>query len=304
MESIENIELIKEQANELMAILEIMPEDIGTLNSLVHTYLELENLPRAEDYASKLVMALSTTGDEDMAPDYIQQYINLAPESQLFLELLATPSPSHTETEETQAFENTDDLEAQLAQLEAQEAKFSQKEEAQTIPNRSIQINDPSEEINTELEEFTLQLTAELELADFLKSKKVITDIQADTAISTLIENSSLEHTSVPLTFLNELNLIEHVNMDKVLSTLSQNESIPFIKVKQFTVNDELKDIIPRLTAKKLGLVIFSIFKGELLMAISNPLDFELRQGLERVLNKKIHFYITSPDEIINFYNQ
>jgi len=299
----ENVEVLKEQANELMSILEIMPDDIGTLNSLVFTYLELENLPRAEDYASKLVMTLRDSGDEDMIADYIQQYIELAPQSQLFPELLNTPSSNQPKSEETQILDSAEDLEAQLAMLEAQEAQFSQKEEELT-EDSPIKINDPVDDINAELEEFTLQLSAELELADFLKSKEVITETQAETAISTLIENSSQDRTSVPLTFLNELSLIEHTNMDKVLSTLSKSESIPFIKVKQFTVNDELREIIPPLTAKKLGIVIFSIFKGELLMAISNPLDIELRQGLERILNKKIHFYLTSPDEIMNFYNQ
>jgi hypothetical protein len=237
-------------------------------------------------------MALKSTGDLDMAPEYIQNYIDLAPESQTFQELL-TASTNEPETTES----NSKPLKLK-GTLKPHLSKFETDTSLTTID-----LDNHLEDIETEFEELTLQLSAELELADFLKSHQVITDSQAEKAVSTLIENSSLERSSVPLTFLNELNLLEHINMDKVLGILSENCSIPFIKVKQFKISKELKEMIKPQTAKKLGIVIFSTFKEELLIAISNPLDYELRKGLEKILKKKIHFYLTSPDEINNFYN-
>ncbi|MCK5835067.1 MAG: hypothetical protein KAG98_05000 [Lentisphaeria bacterium] len=303
-----DIDLIKEQAIELVEILEIMPDDVGTLNSLVFTFLDLDNLPKAENYALKLVVALDEAGDHDMVPDYINQYIDLAPQSKMFKELVVPKESAPSSNSMQNTPDDSYDLESQLAQLEEQEAQFTENELVNQVVEgsgaRSISVDDLPVDAGVELDELTLQLSAELELADFLKGKGAISDQQAEMAVSTLIENRSLEYTSVPLTFLNELSLIEHVNMEKVLSLLSRNECMPFIKVRQFKVSDEVKNIIPPLTAKKLGVVVFSTFKGELMMAISNPLDIELKQGLEDILNKKIHFYLTSPDEINHYYNQ
>ena len=303
MDDTRDIDLIKEQANELIEILEIMPDDVGTLNSLVHTFLELDNLPRAENYAMKLVVALDIAGDADMVQDYIQQYISIAPNSEMFRELIATASGESNQSTSFESQDSAEDLEFESTQPGTAGLPFIKGEPANPTAGNSFGIENIARDVDVELDEFTLELSAELELADFLKNKGLITEAQAEAAVATLIENRSLEHTFVPLTFLNELSLIQHVNMEKVISFLSKKESIPFIKVKQFNVSEDVRNTIPPLTAKKLGIVVFSSFKDELMMAISNPLNTELKQGLEEVLGKKIHFYLTSPSQITDYYN-
>ncbi len=280
----QNLDFLKEQASELLAILELMPGDTGTLNSLVFTYIQLGNINTAENYADKLQESLQRLGESETMVDYARQYLDSAPNS-VFFQKLALGSVAEVDSFETPSnFENN-----------FQPTDFSTGTEE---TDRSFFETNVGA-----LDELAMQLTAELELADALKSKKVITDDQSDKAISSLIDNSSQTNISSPLTFLNELSMIDHVNIDKVLSLMSHQYSIPFIKVSQFDVDEELSKVFGYEISKKLGIVTFSMFKNEPLVAISNPIDTELKDTLSSTAGVKIHFYLTSPDEINNFYS-
>ena len=279
----QDLDFLKEQANELLAILELMPGDAGTLNSLVFTYIQLGNITTAENYAVKLHESLQRLGEPEIIIDYARQYLDSVPDSIVFQKLSVGSVLVN---------DNQYNNEPIGAEGQANSNNFSG-------PDRDFFESS----IGT-LDELAMQLTAELELSDVLKSKKVITDEQSDKAISSLIDNSSQPNISCPLTFLNELSIIDHVNIDKVLSLMSHQYSIPFIKVSQFSVDESLNKIFGHEISKKLGIVTFSMFKNEPLVAISNPIDIELKETLSSVAGVKIHFYLTSPEEINNFYSQ
>lgn len=316
----EDKEFLLEQANELKEILDIMPGDVGTLNSLVFTYLELGEVDEAADYAMELRTVLTASGELEQLDSLAQAYLELAPDNLVFQEL------AHAEADAAKPVSHQPEpLPVPVAAV--QEPLLTTEKEPASKPKIILSHSEPLAAQNMDaaipaqetpslpnqfgfalpevsLDELSMQLNHELELGEFLKREQVITDEMCDTAVEKLIETSGDSSLSACLTLIAELNKVEHVNMQRVYGILSQKTNTPFIKVSQFKVSEELSDIIDHKTAKRLGIVLFSQMGREYMVATMNPIDETLQNTLQSYLKTKVHFYLTSADEVENYYTK
>ncbi len=315
----EDKEFLLEQANELKEILDIMPGDIGTLNSLVFTYLQLGETDEAADYAMELRTTLTAMGDTEQLDALAKAYLELAPDNVVFQELAqvdAAPAITPQPVKETPA---PVEIAYELPEEPAAPEPIAE-EKVPTIIQQSQPLDQPVENFSTDetpslpnhfdfgmpdisLDELSMQLNHELELGEFLKRENVITDEACDVAVEQLINSSGDGSVATCLTLVTELNKLEHMNMQRVYGVLSQKTNTPFIKVSQFDIPDELTELFSLKTAKRLGIVPFSQMGREYMVATLNPIDETLQNTLENYLKTKIHFYLTSADEVEHYYD-
>ncbi|MGL4853796.1 MAG: hypothetical protein ACRC37_00900 [Lentisphaeria bacterium] len=270
-----------EQANELKEILELIPNDISTLNSLILTYLQAELTQQAAEYAMQMRQALIASNDEDLLEHYGNTYRKYSNNDPLILDIFATQSTTIPKNNE-----NINQITSPISSI----PNYRDTNESQTL------------ETNI-LDELTMQLNRELEFAEYLKREDIINAEQCDKAIEQVITDSSNLHSRQPLTILQQLSTLEHINMPGIIAKISHKTSVPFIEISRFKRMSSLEKKVNMLKAQRLGFAIFSEFEGELMIACLNPIDSQLKYTLRELLNTNLHFYITTPNEIYNFYN-
>ncbi len=283
---------LRAQSQELIEILEIMPDDIATLNSIVYNLLLLEDYPKAVDFAIRLRQVLIADDNEAEFNHYVKQYMEFA--------------PACTQLEELCITNDTDSFNpAPQTQKKVLLKKTTPTPEI-ILPVEPLSNDAPFAQTSSiiELEELSSQLNSELKFADLMKMEQVITSDQCDRATESMIANSTNPNITTPLSFLYEVSLLQHINMDKLLGIITHEYNIPFINLADFKLQPETVDLIPRKLSKKLGIIIFDQFCGELQVAILNPLNKELKRAISRFLNKKAHFFLASPSELQRTYEK
>lgn len=310
----EDKEFLLEQANELKEILDIMPGDVGTLNSLVFTYLQLGEADEAADYAMELRTVLTAAGETEQLDALAKAYLELAPDNIVFQELAlgeakpavpaSTTPPPIIDIAEVPTMPEPEVEEATPIIINQHQPLEQPIDPLPTTETPSLPDQFDFSMPDISLDELSMQLNHELELGEFLKRENVITDEACDTAVEQLINNSGDDSIATCLTLLTELNKLEHINMQRIYGVLSQKTNTPFIKVSQFDIPEELTELFSLKTAKRLGIVPFSQMGREFMVATLNPIDETLQNSLENYLKTKIHFYLTSADEIDTYYDK
>ena len=255
--------------HELESILEVLPEDITTLNSLIFAYQQSGDSNKASAKAEIVGNVLSRGQKWDQLYDLAAQYMDLDPENMTFLKL------------------------------------FNQAEEQR-------QFQTPSEAIDTGIDEFpgtslsdiAFELNNELDLAWNLLESKLVNETQYETAVGTLSENRANPNYNSALSFLAEVNNLDHVNMPRITAHLSKESGTPYIDISRFSIQPEVQKLIPVQTAKQLGVVPFSKFGNDVLIALLNPMNQEIKQALTAFLGANIHYYLSNPDDIQSYYDK
>lgn len=289
MATVENNVLL-EQATELEEILELMPNDIGTLNSLVYTYLQLGDEEQAAEYAMDIRTALTASGDLEQLSSLASTYLELAPDNLVFKDLAGGASKE----EKTNKISLPEPMAATPTPIIQSSSQL-----LEPVEESSFDMGVPDVSLN----ELCMQLNYELDLGELLKKDGIITEVICEQAVENLIQHSG-SSVAITMTLLAELANLEHVNMEKIYGVLSSKTNMPFIKPSQFDIPEDLIGKVELKTAKRLGIIIFSKFGNEFMVACLNPLDEMLRETLESYLGTKLHFYLTSVAEVDKFYDK
>jgi hypothetical protein len=93
---------------------------------------------------------------------------------------------------------------------------------------------------------------------------------------------------------------MERVYMDKILGFLSAETSTPCVDVSRFEIDPDVAELIPLQDSKRLGVMAFESLGNEVMVAIMNPVDENLRKTVSAYLGRRTHFYLTSPEEFQN----
>ncbi len=139
-------------------------------------------------------------------------------------------------------------------------------------------------------------LNGELELAWLLLQNELVSQEQYENAIAGLTESRMNPNSEATLALLQELAEMERVNLKKIVGFLAAHTETPFVEIHQFEIGDELINLVPLADARRLGVLPFAEMSGDLMVALLNPVDENLRQRLQRYLRRQLHFFLTSPE--------
>ncbi len=247
-------------------ILEVFPEDVGALESLVIAYEQAGDTTKANEKAMLLAELLSEQQDWSKLNEICRHILAINPQNERAKNL-----------------------------LEKAQKEIGGNERG----NGTAQTgNKPATGIKKGRVSLALDLSGELEMAWFMLQKSQITQEQYEAAVSGLTETRMNPATESTLSILHELAGMERIHMDRILGFLSAETMTPFIEVSRFEIDPDVAKRIPLNDAKRLGVLAFEHIRDEMMVAMLNPVDENLRKTLTEYLNCKIHFYLTSPEEL------
>lgn len=142
----------------------------------------------------------------------------------------------------------------------------------------------------------TVDITAELALAWNLVQAGELTQEEYAGVVHDLTESSTHQN-EVPVTVLHVLRDRGFKNYDRVMAFLASNTGLPIVPLGNFELQKDAAALLPQDIVFHRGAVAFEVMANEPLIAILNPYDTELRKEIERLLQRRCHFYLTTADD-------
>lgn len=252
-------------------ILEVFPEDVSALESLAVAYEQAGDTVRARERSLQLARILTRQLDWQKVRDIARNLLSLHPGDEDALVLMRQ-------------------AEQALGTAPAPAGPAAPPADAQP----ATPTVGPTVASQTRL---SFDLRGELELAWFLLQNGMISQDQYEAAISGLTESRMNPSAEASLSLLQEIRAMDRIDMDKIIDFLSAETTTPFVEISRCNIPDDVSVLIPLEQCRRLGLLPFGRVGKEVMVAVLNPVDKEMRRSLAAWLNTKVHFYLTSPDE-------
>jgi len=139
-------------------------------------------------------------------------------------------------------------------------------------------------------------ITAELSLAWKLLEAGHLQQEEYDLIVSDLSENSA-KQLDTPVTVLHVLEDREFRHINSILAFISKDSGLPIIPLSRFEITEECARMIPPEIMLHRGAIAFDTMGEDLLVAILNPYDEDLRREVQEVTGRKCHFFLTPASE-------
>lgn len=249
-------------------ILEVLPDDRATLETLAHAYQQVGDHTRARDYLLRLGEVLLNEGDAEQASGVLERlkpYAETDPAARGLADRLTrlvsrggAPAPTGAEARQTEA------VDRQHALSEALRRKTG--------------------------------IADELAIAWDLHQAGELTQEQYAEVVQDLSEMSS---SNVPMTVsvLHVLQARGFGNMDRCLAYIARKGEAPVISLSHFDLNPEATGLVPRDYMVRRGVIPFECLGSETLVVCLNPYDRGLRKEVEQVTGRRCHFFMASAVE-------
>ena len=254
--------------NAFETILEAMPRDRPSLETLSHAYGQIGDHTRAREYMVRLVDVLLDDGDMTAAK-----------------EVVAKLRPHVDENEEIAGMVSRYDAVADEAGSEPEVAEISpeadEPEDGGLVAGVDYKL--------------TVDISPELEFAYNLLGQNELTQDEYSSVVSDLTEMSARENVTVSM--LHVLYDRGFRNLERVLGYVSKECNTPLITVSYFNLEESVVTRLPFPFIQRRGALCFEQVEGESLVAILNPYDTALRQEVEKLLGGRCYFYLVSPGD-------
>jgi len=136
----------------------------------------------------------------------------------------------------------------------------------------------------------------ELAFAWNLLEAKELTQEEYASVVQDLTEMSTSESPST-ISVLHVMEARGFKNIERVLGYVAKECETPIVLLSSFVLNFDIVTILSHELMLKRGVFVFDKVGQDLLIAIMNPFDKQLRKEVEAHTGKKCHFFVTLPSE-------
>lgn len=241
-------------------ILEVMPDDRTSLDTLVHAYTQLGDRTRARDYLVRLARVVMDERDMEAAATILEQMESFAGDP----------------TVEQQA--------DRLKEMLAGERGLPEKVEAPPVTVKPLL-------------DHRINITEEMSLAWDLLQNGELTQEQYAEVVQDLTNISSNKKDQGGISMLHVIEHRAFGNIDRILVFASQKGDLPLIDLSGFDFGDDAILLLPVETMIRQGVLPFDLLGPDALVVIQNPYDLELRKQVALSLGRRCHFFLTSPSD-------
>lgn len=245
-------------------ILDAMPTDHMALETLHEAYEQIGDRAQALEYLRRLAQAVLDENDVDTAPQVINK-----------LGAYASADPSVKSL--------MDKLEHLLVQSRMPTIAVPPKGEG---PQRK-----------------TVDITNELAMAWNILQAGELTQEEYSSVVHDLSENSS-KKIEVPVSVLHVLHDRGFKGLERIIKFLAKDTSTPFISLGGFELQMPAFLLLPDTFARHQGALAFEIMNKDLLVAVLNPYNEDLKKAVRKASNRICHFYLVSADDYDNALNR
>ncbi len=95
------------------------------------------------------------------------------------------------------------------------------------------------------------------------------------------------------------------IEKDQIQQALAKKLGIPFINLREFTVSPDVVNMLTAAIAFKHKVVPLDVYEGKIVVAIENPMDWQVTDALSFNINKYVEPVMASPEDInwaLQFY--
>ena len=87
------------------------------------------------------------------------------------------------------------------------------------------------------------------------------------------------------------------LNTDRVIAFLAKDSGTPFIHLSNYEVQQETFSLLPLDFMVQQGAMVFEKMSDDLLVALLNPYNTELKKEVEGFTKRTCHFYLVDPEQ-------
>ncbi len=238
-------------------ILEAMPEDRASLETLSHAYGQIGDHAKAYEYLLRLGKVLVAEGDQGAALDILDRLREMSAGDRAGVELIA-------------------EIEGMASDAAPPPAAPSEPVVAKVRMSPSI-----SEELA-----FTWNLLQAGEL----------TQEEYASVVQDLTEMSGSD-SSVTVSVLHALEARGYKGVDRVVVHASQDCATPYISLDSIEISQEAGGLLPLEFVVRRGALVFDFVGTHALVVVMNPYDTGLRKDVERLAGHPCDFYLSHAAE-------
>jgi tetratricopeptide (TPR) repeat protein len=240
-------------------ILQVVPDDMFALEALHDAYLGLGDNDRAYEYLARLANIASNSNDHDL--------LLRVSDKLMFLEM-----------EHPEASALSKDL----------------NDKARILSKDDNGADAQSGGLSSQL--FEGSIHQEIALAWKLYENQQISKTDYSNITNDLTETSA-RNVEVPVTVMHVLQDRAVGNTEKIIAYIARSGATPLISLANFQLRPDAAKLLPSKFMSRLGALPIDFIEEELMVAILNPFNKELRESVERNSGRKCHFYLTTaPD--------
>jgi tetratricopeptide (TPR) repeat protein len=243
-------------------ILEAMPNDIASLETLAHAYEQIGDHTRAKDYLVRLGDVLLGDGDHESAAHLLEKLNLYAKEDPRVAELISRIDKAEKPRSESRP------LVAGAGKLPSRDRRSKS----------GFGIQD------------------ELSLAWGLHERHELNREEYAAVVHDLTEMSTSDGMST-ISVLHALEFRTAKNFDRIMNALSRRSSTPIISLNSFALPAEAMALIPAEFMVLRGVLCFGFVGPEALVVIMNPENKGLREEVSDLTGRRCHFFMTLPSE-------
>jgi hypothetical protein len=242
------------------AILEAMPDDRASLETLSHAYEHIGDQAKTLEYLLRLGDVIVRDGDAEAA--------------------------SHI-AGKLRAFGSSDE---QLAAVCERLDRLSAAADAPTADEktpagRSVRASSQAFRVADELS-FAWRLfeAGELTQEEYASVAQDLSEMSADDHLST----ASVLHT---------LDARAFSGMERLMGYVTRDAQTPIISLLSFDIQEEAYGLLPIEFIVRRGAMVFALMGDDALVAVMNPYDETLREQVQAKVGRPCHFFISLPSE-------
>lgn len=236
-------------------ILEVMPNDRFSLETLAEAYEKIGDHTRAQDYILRLANVLADEGDDDAAHETL-------PRLKKF----------------DQSDQNVKNTIARLEKLESKKVMAVVIDSGQSQASRQGHV------------------AAEISMAwNLLQSKKLSSD-EYSLIVHDLSEQS--DHAgSLPVSTLHALHDRNHPGINEIMAFVATACNTPIICLANFELQKDICALLSLEFMSNRGAIVFETIGNDVLVAILNPYDNQLKMDIEGLTGRDCHYFLVAPED-------
>ena len=247
-------------------ILEIMPDDQGTLEAVIMAAEQCGERGKAMNARMRLVEVLDGLNEHALAEEHLQ--------------VVRT-----SEDPNVQAWLTGRDANRPTAVASTVTPPVEQIASAETAPPPKIAPAPKKIPVKTDI-------SSEIDLAWKLMEAEKISQEEYASLVKDLTEMSSAPRLDT-VSVLHALEAGHHKNLESIIAHISQAARAPYVSLACFTMRSELLPFLPEEFIVARGALVFEVMGKELLVALLNPLNPATKSEAEKLSGRKCHFYLT-----------
>lgn len=256
-------------------ILEAMPDDRASLDALAHAYEQIGDHTRARDYLVRLGEIMLDEGDFASARDLLDRLKKYADEDPRASDLVDEISSKVSAPSDS----------IMTAQVSAEEAAIQRQAAGQAVRS-------------------SFNMADELSFAWSLMESNKLTQEEYSSVVQDLTEMSSSESNGATISVMHVLEAKGFKGLESVLSFISEESGSPIVSLSSFDLRMESVMILPLDFMRQRGAVVYEMLGKDVLVAVMNPFDKQLRKDIETVSGRVCHFYVCTPSEFDGSINK